>query len=644
MKKLFLLFVFSGFTIIAFSQTLFTYGNSAVDKAEFIRAYNKNKTAVSDKEKALREYLDLYIKFKLKVKAANELKLDTLPQLVYDAQSFRSQIEQSYLNNDKVVDDLLTEAFNRSQKDLRVFHYFVAVDTSMKVADTLKAFKAIYEAYNILNNENPDLSKLSSTSSPIKQSDLGFITAFSLPYEYENIVYSLKPGHVSKPFRSKSGWHIFKLVEERKPVGKWKIGQILISFPPNPSQEEKKHFKDRADTVYSLLLKGEDFGKLARQFSDDKITYTNNGELPEFGTGKYDPSFEKEIFALTKDGEISKPFESQYGYHIVKRLSQTPVPKDMNDPSYLFDLKQRLQQDSRINYAKDLFTKEILKRLNFKKASIVSTKDIYRFADSAIANPKIPTSNIAKFPIAAKVLATFTNNKLTGKEWLDFVRMYKGNSEFYQGEDNSILLEKFFTTSVTDNYKKNLENYNPEFKYQMEEFRDGNVLFEIMERNIWGKASSDTIGLKNYYTQNKNKYLWEASANIILFSCGDKTTADNARATLLKSADWRSVAGTSSHIQADSGRYELSQLPIKIDLKNITPGSISTVVVNPTDGTAGFIKLINLYPAGMQRNFEEARGLVINDYQNILEDKWISELKKKYPVKINEDVFQSLLK
>jgi len=645
MKKFLLLFAFACFTSAVFSQTLFTYGGTPVDKAEFIRAYNKNKTPVTDKEKALREYLDLYIKFKLKVKAAMELRLDTLPQLQYDAQSFRSQIEDSYLNNEKAVNDLLNEAFVRSQKDMHVLHFFVPVDQALNPEDTLKAFTSINAFHTALRSGKTDYDNLNATSPvKVKQSDFGFITIFSLPYEYENIVYGLKMGETSKPYRSKNGWHIFKLVDERKAVGKWKIAQVLLSFPPDATAEAKKAYEKKADSIYQLLMKGEDFGKMARWFSDDKVSYSNNGELAEFGSGKFEASFENEVFKLTRDKEISNPFLTEYGYHIVKRLSQSPVSADKNDAANQFDLKQKIQQDSRINFAKDQFTKEIFKQVGFKKTGAVTDAELFRYADSVIAKSNSETGNAVLYPITSKAIYTYAKTKLTGKDWLDFVRSYKGTGELYQGESNAALLDKFVTTSVMDYYKKHLEDYNADFRYQMDEFKDGNVLFEIMERNIWGKASADQNGLQKYYNENKGKYLWNASANVIIFNCANKTVAEEAKAALLNGKNWKKIAEESNNnIQADSGRFELTQIPITIDTKT-AEGYVSEIVVSPVDGNTSFIKLIHHYNANLQRSFDEAKGMVINDYQNILEEKWIEELKVKHPVKINDAVFQSILK
>ncbi len=646
MKKICLLFAFTGITCLAFSQTLFTYGNTAVDKGEFIRAYNKNKTVVPDKEKALREYLDLYIKFKLKVKAALELKLDTMPQLLYDAQSFRSQIIDSYLNNQKAADNLLAEAFTRSQKDLHCLHFFVPADVSMLPEDTMKAFKAISGIYTQLNAGKTDYPSIiaAEAEAKAKQSDLGFITVFTLPYEYENIIYNLKMGQTSKPYRSKNGWHLFKLTGDRPAVGKWKVAQILISIPPDASETDKLVYQKKADSVYAIVIKGVDFGKMVRQVSDDKVTLANYGEIPEFGSGKFEMAFEDEIFKLKKDGDITKPFLTPYGYHIVKRISQSAISSDKNDLSLQFDLKQKIQQDSRVNIAKELFTSEVFKQVDYKKLSAVSDADLFRYADSVIANPNAETTNAVKFPISSKPICSFAKTKLTGKDWLEFVRSYKGGGELYRGETNAALLDIFISGKVVDYYKEHLEDYNTDFRYQMEEFRDGNMLFEIMEKNIWGKASNDTAALKKLYAENKNKYLWAASVDIVLFNCVNKPIAEEARAALKKGTDWKKIMDESNNnIQADSGRFETAQLPIVFDAK--TPvGTITEATVSNIDNNSSFIKFIRYYNAGLQRNFDESKGLVINDYQNLLEDKWIADLKNKYPIKVNEPVFQSLLK
>jgi peptidyl-prolyl cis-trans isomerase SurA len=646
MKSILMLFAFAiNFTSL-FSQTLFTYGNNAVDKEDFLRAYNKNKTPADDKEKALREYLDLYSKFKLKVRAAQDMKLDTLPQLSNDLQNFRSQIDETYMTSDNALNQLIDEAYVHSQKDIHVFHFFTALNTKTTTVDSVKAVKAMQEIYTALKTGKTEYEKLVTAGMAknvkISVADVGYITAFSVPYEYEKIIYGLKPGEVNKPYRSKNGLHIFKVIDERAGMGKWKIAQILLTIPPGDAAANFTAVQEKANLIYAKLQAGADFAEMAKQYSDDKLTYIAGGNMPEFTTGKYEPPFETAVFKLSKDGELSKPFSTPFGFHIVKRLSVQPVQTTKADAAYMYEIKQKVMQDSRVNTAKDVFTNSIVKLIGYKKNTGVKDADLFRYADSVVANPAL--NGAKEFAVSNKVIYSTSKSTVKGKDWLSFIREYKTNPEIYKGESNPALLQKFLNIKSLEYYRTHLEAYNPEFSYQIEEFKEGNLLFEIMERKVWSNAVNDSVGLQKYYAQHKNKYLWAASADIIIFSCTNKKVAEESLAGLKVGKSWKKIAEEGNNsIQADSGRYELSQITLAEGAVAAT-GMITPIVVNESDGTAGFVKILKLHPANEQRTFEEARGLVINDYQNILEEKWIEELKKKYPVKVDEKVFQSMLK
>jgi len=641
MKKFYLSFAMLVFLSSAYSQTIFTYGSNAVSKDEFLRAYNKNNTPVKDKEKSLREYLELYSNFKLKVKAAEELRLDTLAQIQYDIENFRHQVEENYMSDEKGLAKLMDEAFERSQKDLHVVHFSVSIDPSAKPEDTLRAYRNIIAAYESLNAGDNNYQQVADKNN-IRFGDLGFITVFTVPYSYENIIYSLKPGQVSKAYRSKTAWHLFKVTEERKSIGKWKVAQILFTYPPAIGEADRAVIKHKADSVYELLKKGDDFGKLAKEFSDDKLTYMTGGEMPEFGTGKFDSDFETEVFKLKEDGDITKPFTTQFGIHIVKRLGFTATPTDKENSALQFELKQKVQQDSRINSAKEKFAKDILSTIVYKKNATVKDAELFRYADSV--SKDFSVDNSTKFPISNKTIATFKNGSLKGSDWLKFVREYKSNTEQYKGEANTELWEKFVTISSLEYYKKHLEEYNEDFKYQMKEFKEGNMLFEIMERNVWSKAAADTVGLHSHYNANKTNYKWAASADVLIFNCSNEKVAASAMESVKKGKLWKEIADSSAGaIQGDSGRYELSQIIIDSTNKTKPEKNSFSAIVKNSDGTATFVKYINVYPGDQQRNFEEARGLVINDYQNVLEKKWLEALHKKYPVIINEAAVKQML-
>jgi peptidyl-prolyl cis-trans isomerase SurA len=365
----------------------------------------------------------------------------------------------------------------------------------------------------------------------------------------------------------------------------------------------------------------------------------SGGVMPEFGVAKYSPDFEDKVFALQKDGDISQPFQTQFGYHIVKRISKTDIPQDRNNENYLYTLKQQVLGDSRIRSAKEKFLNDILKKLNYKKNTTFKEADLWKLTDSfVVANKKIALPGLT----ANSVLFSINNQNIKVNDWLTFIKNYKATTS-NPGEADQEIFSKYISTVAIDNYKKKLPVFNPEFKYQLEEFKDGNMLFEVMQRNVWDKASNDSIGLKNYYDQHKTKYTWNQSADAVLISCSNEKAANDVAQQIKKGKSWKQVAEENiSQVQTDSGRYELTQIPAKPNTKFIE-GMITDPLVNENDGTATLVKILKIYPPNQQRNFEEARGLVINDYQNFLEEKWIEQLKKKYPVKVNEKVFQSIL-
>ncbi len=645
MKKLYFLLAFAAAGCSVQGQALITYGKYTIDTDEFQRAYNKNNTPVANREQSLREYIDLYTNFKLKVQAAGELRLDTLSQIQTDILNFRKQVEDNYMSDEKGREELVQEAVNRSFKDLHILHFSVPVAANASPADTALAYQAIKAAYEALEKGNTNYNSLVNKTAGgdlVRFGDVGFVTVFSLPYNYENIIYSLRAGQTSKPYRSKNAWHLFTLVEERRSSGKWKVAQILFSIQPDASTLQKSELKKRADSVYTLIVNGADFSAMAKKFSEDKLTYMMGGELPEFSTGRYDYNFEKEVFKLKEDGDITRPFLTPFGYHIVKRLGHTPAPIDKTDPTLQFDMKQKVLKDARIEASREKLSREIAIKVGMKKTNLVKDADLLRYADSVMKNPVI--ENTLRFPISNKTILRFNNGSAKASDWLKFVVEYKGNFNDYKGESNKELWNKYLTYAGNEYYKDHLEQYNEDFKYQMKEFKEGNMLFEIMERNVWGRASSDTTGLYMHYLANKSKYVWPASADVLIFNSTNEKSALETLDKLKSGMNWHTVAEDPNlFAQADSGRYELSQVTGPGFGAEAVANRYSAVAKN-TDGTATFIKYIHFYPAGQLRSFEEAKGLVINDYQNVLEERWVAELRKKYPVKINETAVKSLLR
>jgi peptidyl-prolyl cis-trans isomerase SurA len=623
------------------AQTLFTYGRDTVTVADFLKAYNKNNTAAGKGATySLNDYLDLYITSRLKVAEAKALGYDTLPQMKTDLEGLRTQILPTYLTDDAGVNRLVAEAAKRQQKDIRLSHIFIAINRN-GIIDEASAQKRAAEAYSRLGKGEPfeTIARQFSDDPSAAENggNIGYITAFSLPYELENLAYGTAPGKLSSLYRSKAGFHIFKNTGERASLGRLKVAQILIATPPEATAAEGAAAKKRTDSLYSALLKGSDFAKLATAYSNDVVSAASGGAVPEFGVGEYDPLFEARAFAL-KDGEISKPFNTGHGWHIVKRLGRTSIT---NSDETMTALQAKVENSDRMNSLKEAQVKSIMQRIGYRQLPFAQA-GLWAYSDSLLdSKPVIGKSGLT----SRTTLAVLGDTSLTVDDWIRYARQFRLKTDGTGPKPYPQLWEEFVQAAAMDYYKANLERYNPEFKAQVAEFSEGNLFFEIMQRTVWGPASADTAALEAYYKANREKYNWKPSADAVVFYAGDAATAAEALKAL-KAAPlrWKEIAGGfEDRLAADSNRFEMEGLPNpgKVPLK---PGTLTAAAVNKADNTASFAYIIRLYPQPAPRSFAEAKGLVINDYQTELENKWVNALRAKYPVTINQPVLLQLMK
>ncbi len=628
------------------AQTLFTFGNKPVSKEEFLKAYNKNNAETKPTGKSYRDYLELYTRFKIKVQAALDARMDTLPSQVAELKNFRNQVSSSYMNDDASVKLLVDEAISRSAKDIELSHIVVLFPKEESPEARQKALDKINTAYDRLS-KGELFSKVAAELSedPTATSNkgyLGFITAFTLPYEMENVAYSTAPGKFSKPFKSAIGYHIFRVNSVRNSAGRMRAAQILLAYPPEATDAEKRIVKNRADSLYKVILAGGDFKKLAVAFSNDNLSYQNGGEMQEFGTGRFEPAFENAAFALKTNGAISKPFATAYGIHILKRLDWKPLQLDRKNKAVWENFHQQVLQNDRMNVSRKLLMKKIYAQIGVKNLP-VNNQELTVLKDSFLFNGTIAKQAHIN---ESTPLITVGKQTLVVSDFLNYLDAIRTQEAMHKGKTATELTDQYAETAALEYYRDHLEEYNKDFAYQLNEFREGNLLFEIMQQKIWEAASADSIGLKKYYEQHKNKYWWELSADAWIITASNDSVAkifiDKSGGNI--QYDWRKAIDLSEGmIQGDSGRFELGQLPVR-ERTNFKVGLITAPVVNETDHTATFCHILKMHSAREPRSFNDARGFVINDYQGYLEEKWIEELKKKYPIKVDEKVFATLLK
>jgi peptidyl-prolyl cis-trans isomerase SurA len=625
-------------------QTLFTIDGSGTSKEEFLKAFTKNNNGVGPTEKAYRDYLDLYIRYKLKVRAAFAAQLDTLPAQRTELQNFRSQVADTYLKDQESLDKLVKEVYARGQKDIRLSHIFIALPKNAAVTDTLRAYEKAMAAYSALKKGKKFAeTAIAYSEDPSAKNNggaIGYITVFTLPYELENLAYSLAPGQYSKPYRSKGGYHIFKNEGERKSLGRIKVAQILFPYPPGATEAVKSGVRHKADSIYELLQNGGDFVALARTYSGDNLTYQNGGELPEFGIGRYDSAFEATAFGLGRDGAISRPLASEYGYHILKLISRKPFPRQFDEQT-ASSLKQQVLNDPRVEISRQALFTRIYGETEFRRSDVPET-DLWSFTDSALRNPGYSSYRGLG---NSTVLFTFSQRSYSVKEWLDFARTSR-SQRVGVGVPDKDLFQRYIERAAMDYYRNHLELYSKDFAFQLTEFKEGNLLFEIMQRKIWDKASTDSAGLAKYYEAHRGKYWWNASGDALLFTCNNEKTAETLKAQLSANpiGQWRMFTDSGgAAIQADSGRYELAQIP-GAAFAAPAAGAFTAFTANKADNTISFAFVLAVHGNREPRSYHDARGFVINDYQSFLEDQWVAGLRKEYPVKVDEQVLAGLAK
>lgn len=601
-KSLFLTALSLGFFTYVNAQTIFTIGNTKITKQEITEAYNRNRTGDNDTT-SLKSYADLFLNYKLKVKEARALHLDTLPLLVADVQNFKRQLSENYMTDEEETNKLLNEAMRRSAKDIHVV-YFKADYKSFN--DTISATKAITTAEELLNTST-DYNKIAQATG-LKFSDAGYLTVFSVPYNFENLIYSLSTNEVGR-LSTPSGIFLFKVIDSRDDIGVWKIAQILIAVEPGVNDDSNQ--KQRADSIYNLLNAGMPFDEAALKFSDDRYSYSVGGELPETRSGVNSQAFEKAMLSLKKDGDISKPVRTKYGYHIIKRMQVYP------SESYV---KQQLFKDDRIKASVDKFNEGISKITN---PQIIKNPSLFGYADSLDLPAKIRN----------KALLRYNKKTVTIGDWIDYYRNNNPNKDISKEE----LWKKFIVFSNREYYRNNLEDFNRDFKSRINEFEEGNLLFEIMERKVWEKANADSVGLKKYYDDHKQNYVWEKSAELITFSSEDM----NALSMLhdkMETGD--KVEFISKNIHSDTSRVELTQLTA-IAESELIAGKVLPLQ-SPGEGEGTFTVVQKIIPAGGIKSFDDARGEVVNDYQLKLEKEWVEYLRKKYNAVIVESEYSKL--
>lgn len=627
-------------------EVLFTIDGKPYYTDEFARVYNKNIDLVKDEsQKDLNQYLDLFVGYKLKINKANKLGLQNGQAYQAELKSYRNQLSKNYLTDSKVTQELIEEAYQRSQKEIKAAHILFMVDENASPEDTLKAYKKAVEVREkALKGENfGDLAVKYSEDPSAKENkgELGYFSAFRMVYPFESAAYKTQKGHISKIVRTRFGYHIIKVEDIRDNRGELTVAHIMILKPNNQNPEEAEKAKATIQDIYKKLQQGENFESLAKQFSQDKSSASKGGVLNRFGSGQLSSEeFEDAAFALKTPNDYSAPVESNFGWHIIKLIEKHPLKTAQEMQS---ELDGKIRKDERSRLITNSLTEKLKKKYSIKR------NDKLFAAISKTVNDKFYTGDW-KLPENMKPfegnLVTIDKKTISGDEFLKYlVAQQRGENTI---RPISKLVEKkyqeYVDAKVNELYNNNLENEFPDFAAVMEEYRDGLLLFDLMEKEIWEKAKTDTIGLQNFYEARKNNYRWGNRVDALIFSSTKMDMAKKAQKLLKqgKSAEFIKEKFNQNgkvEVMSNAGIFEENSdaLPKGLEKKDGVSGIIK-------DGEYYFVVKINKHLEAGPKTLEEAKGKVVNDYQQYLEEKWVSDLKQEFKVDVNQPAFEKVKK
>lgn len=625
-------------------ETVLEIDGNKVSKSEFLQIYLKNNNDPKYDKQSLDEYMELFKKFKLKVAEAEALGYDTIPKLQKELAGYRKQLAQPYLIDSTQNSALVKQAYERMKTEVRASHILIKLPENATPEDTLRAYNRILaikkriEAGEDFATVAREVSEDPSASR--NGGDLGYFTAFQMVYPFEEAAYNTAVGQVSKPVRTRFGYHILKVVDTRPARGTMKAAHIMVATGKNASEEEISSAEKKIQEIYDKLQAGESFEKLAAEYSDDSQTADRGGELPLFGTGtttRMVPEFEEAAFNLKNNGDVSQPVQTAYGFHIIKRLDWTPL---RSFDELKKEIQAKVNKDDRAIVTQHSFIEKLKKNYGFKDSYKKTGKWFVQNMDSSYFQGKWQATNLK----TDNVMFTLGKQKYTQKQFADYLTK---NFRTVRSNDFASLVEKQYNnwqnSEIIGYEESQLDKKYPEFKALMQEYHDGILLYEIMSDKVWNKAIKDTTGLKMYFEAHNDKYMWEKRYDAYVYECKDAQVAKQV-ADLLKSdtISSRTIIGiinkdSELNLRVRTGKLEADNTPY---LK----GHDLKTGVNPVyeyDGKFYVVKVSDILSPS-PKMLSEAKGAATADYQNYLEQQWLEELVKKHPIIIHEKVLYSL--
>lgn len=615
-------------------EVLISIGNKDFFADEFERIYKKNNINLLEQseKKTPEEYLDLFINFKLKVIEAENLKMDTAKAFIDELAGYQKELAVPYLTDISFDEKMVEEMYKRLKSEVRASQLLITIGDNQSPEDTLKAYNKIMgireKIIQGLDFKDAAYEYSEDPSAKSNRGDLGYFSAFQMVYPFEDAVYNTPKDSISMPVRTSFGYHILKVEDKRDALGEIKVAHIMKMFPQNVDDTVLKQLKTEIDSIYSQLINGADFATLAKKYSDDKRSSENGGELAWFSSGNMIVDFADQAFALKHNGDISKPIMTQFGYHIIKRLDLHSIG-EFNDIKK--EIENRIKNDpARSNHSKSVFINKLKSEYGFKvnEKTVADVKNnIY---EKAIEGQK--ANNISD------ELFVLDNKKFTAGKFFSFLTKEYPDVKNFTNESFYTYFNQWVEKELTAYEDSRLEEKYPDFKYLLQEYHDGILLFNISDKKIWSNAVNDSAGLQSYYEKNKGAYLWGDRFKGAIITCDDQATRDEVEklysAGMTKQEILDRINKGQEKVKIEEGAWEKNSNPI-----------VNFYVWNgkKPDNFNEELVFIHGDKVGPEpKLLHDARGLYLSDYQNYLEKEWIKNLRDKYKIKVNTKLLKTI--
>jgi peptidyl-prolyl cis-trans isomerase SurA len=637
-------------------------------KRQFLKNINLEEHQVTAAE--IDEYLQLYIRFKMKIQDAVEAGQNENSAYLQELAMYREQLARNYLYDREVTADLIEEAYDRMRSEVRVSHILIACPRGANAQTEAQAKGRIEEIYQQLkrNNSAENFASLAETNSddPGTKSaggDLGWMTAMQVVYEFENFAYNTPEGDISPVFRTDFGYHILRVTAKRPNRGDIKVRHILIRVTA-PGEEYDDAALKKIEEIRAQISSGQaSFEEMARNYSEDYNSRYNGGVMDYVNTPQYigDPDRQKwvdQAFLLTEPGQISPVFRTNYGYHLVQLMDIKPMASFDQMRSYL---KQQVQQNARSKVSIDALVNKVKKENNFTENKVayqaflsVLDSSFLQGAFQVDALPKSYNKDGKRFNLLDMELFRLGNDDYTVEDFALYLQTNRHAMNMDLSAAYETEYQAWVSQSCVENQNNHLDERSAEFRDIYQEYREGILMFNRMQELVWDKANNDSMGLAKFFNENRNDYRWNDRYHVDIYYCSD--------AKMMKTVAKQVKKG----IQADSLlRMHTKNNPLGFNYRmGYYQWSDTGLVPNPAvlntlfsqssyRSQTGIIKMnqigedwvvVNLHgflPAG-PKELSECRGPVTSRYQEELEQRWMDDLESRYEVSINYEIVEAL--